>query len=684
MTLWRAQFEPKTAHELVVNKSKINEIKKFLENSFIETRSNYKKNNILIISGPSGSGKTSLLRCLCNSLSIHILEWESTNNNEGLGSSFYRFIFNSIVFSSNSIKKKTLVLIKDLPLTLVQYNPQILLEIRHLLSKRTECMLYSIPIVFIGSESKVERQFLKLLLPGEFDVFSESLSTNRNMFIKLVKLNPIPLTIIKSRLRHILKNKKAITESYEDILDEIVQASCGDLSHAISQLQFYFENGRNQLKNRSENMELESKVKQVSMKRTNRINDCEEVQSFLLGARFSGKEPIYNVFRIIGKILYNKREQSTHESNLQKFIDTPAKRSNKNGSFSNMQIYDINFTEKYKISDLRNFNFCEGFGDYNSGNFLMTNINPCKGKLSFDLEDLLYYSGVDDNTLILLLQENFIPFIGSSLDMIMCSDIFSWSDINAKYLMNCESCSAQILLSCIARTILFFNSEPLNPCSSTNHQQLNELKTGFRNRHFSPLENKGTSQKVAEKINQSTTQQKKSVFRWHPKKPRYKIFLSDMENFREAYRNCVNRSVPSINTLKIAVYLLFHNSLFTEILPYVHYLPILERKVNSLNNSHFIELVNFNNNWSKYNKYISNIQISTNELYVNFEDSSKLYNFGNSCIGGYCDYLTDEQLVSILETYEVETQKDSNLKTTSNESGDFDSCSDDPIDDNFN
>ncbi|OII74138.1 RAD24 RF-C activator 1 AAA+ ATPase [Cryptosporidium ubiquitum] len=697
MSLWTNEFEPKTAHELLVNKSKIIEVKSFLDNSFIRIDlSQSLRKNILVIFGPNGAGKTTILRCLCNN--IKIIKWDPpTALNEGIGASFYRFIFNSLFFSKASSNEKVLILIKDLPFTLLQHNTQILIEIRLFLSKMILNPSLTIPIVFIASEDRNDRQFLKLLLPGELDVYNETCADKKlSGKIKIVRLNPIPSTVIKSKLKYILKFKRILVgRNEENLIERIVQTSNGDLYHAVSQLQFHFGESKDIcMKNNTQNLSFKSELSFSGKKRSNDLNNHDQhSQSLYKTFNNFGKEPMYNVFRTIGKILYNKREEDTNKFKPEYIPITYTKRTKMNSEF--LDIYDnrVGLTQYVNIEKDSNCkNYCEGFKDL-CEHFFSSHIiqeDSLKGQLSFDLEDLLLYSGVEDNSLILLLQENYIPFIGNCMDTIFCSDIFSWSDIYTKDL-NSDNFSSSILVSCIARTILYFNSKPLNPCSS-DYQTQDNIKAGFSRSQSSLWKKQECIQNGKFKMNNLVDKLKKTKFKWHPKKPAFKTFISNLEILKEDYKNLVEKCLPSFTEKDNYIYLLCNKSVFTEIFPYLSYFFVSKNISFTLNSTINNELVIFLNNWNKYSKYIPTSQLNFKDnTGVGLGNGPKLYCYDQNFNTSYCEYLSDEQLVSILETCDVENLQSNptvnncfelrNLNCSNNDIHNSISSSDESVDD---
>ncbi|KAH8741072.1 RAD24/Rf-C activator 1 AAA ATpase [Cryptosporidium ryanae] len=695
MSLWTKEYEPLTAQELVVNKTKVLEISDFLADAFNKGNDEVYKRSVLIISGPNGCGKTTLLRCICKKMNINILEWETPFGlKEGLGTSFFRFITNLTFFSSFRTEPNGLILIKDFPNTLIQYNKQILDEIKHFLSNSNQAQQFKVPIVFISTESREDRNFLKLILPGNFDILEDKtkpiIKQNfRNIKIKLVKLNPIPSTVLRTTLKKILKQGNIHIGGSEDyLIEQVCHASNGDMSHAINLLQFLFiENHKKSTKKNIiggfniPSSQISKKRSKLFLKITDDVHS-DEKNRFLFG-----KEPTYNIFRTIGKILYNKREKIDNNfSSVEKFDRLNKKQ--KNEEFLGTCFTDSNSVNMNRYISEKIFYF-KGFEG--SDKPLIDSIEDGiklinRGKVSFDLEDVLIHSGNDEETLILFLQENYIPFIGNCIDLIKCSEIFSWSDyiLSSKLLPNNEDHLHLLVLSCISRTILYFNSIPVNPCSTNSKTQTDE-KVGFTNKFLPKRKNcLNNSIYLNNEENFSRSSSIKSVFRWHPKKPFYKTFVSDSKNIKENFQILINENMHFNTNINTINYFSFNKTLFVDIFPYLNY--IFMQNNNKLGNlsPHFNHrFLSFARDSSRYTKHVLlSHELLVNELNVNSDNNI------DTVIG---EYLSDEQLVSILETCEADIYDLLESKTQNTCSLNIkDRCglensvsSDDSIDDNF-
>jgi cell cycle checkpoint protein len=78
---WQYKYTPKSTEELAVNKSKVQQVRKWLEDVFHGAS----KRRLLILTGPAGAGKTATMECLSKELGFDLLEWRNpTTNADGL------------------------------------------------------------------------------------------------------------------------------------------------------------------------------------------------------------------------------------------------------------------------------------------------------------------------------------------------------------------------------------------------------------------------------------------------------------------------------------------------------------------------------------------------------------------------------------------------------------------------
>lgn len=76
---WPERYAPRTTAELAVNKSKVAEVRRWLQD--VMDRSS--RQRMLVLNGPSGSGKTATMEALAKELGFGILEWRNPSSTTG-------------------------------------------------------------------------------------------------------------------------------------------------------------------------------------------------------------------------------------------------------------------------------------------------------------------------------------------------------------------------------------------------------------------------------------------------------------------------------------------------------------------------------------------------------------------------------------------------------------------------
>lgn len=86
---WPEKYAPKTIDQLAVNKSKVAQVRTWLEQVLFGRSSK----RLLVLKGPAGAGKTATLECLSKELGFDLLEWRNPSSNDSGhdGASFSSF-----------------------------------------------------------------------------------------------------------------------------------------------------------------------------------------------------------------------------------------------------------------------------------------------------------------------------------------------------------------------------------------------------------------------------------------------------------------------------------------------------------------------------------------------------------------------------------------------------------------
>ncbi|CAL8073263.1 unnamed protein product [Calicophoron daubneyi] len=285
--LWIEKFEPQSELDLTVHRDKVRELAGIL-NDLFSAKLATTGGQILVISGPSGSGKTVTLRALLRARSlarpspVKLVEW----NDESLGpddfSQLEDFViqvgrYGAVIESGDSdIGKPYAILLKNLPTSIADSVPRFHRLLRlHRTRAQPSCLL----VLVISSSSSAMEGMLpeRLLCPP---------SLRDELGIRRVEFNPVaPSLVLKALLRITVAegNQPGVRALPRTALQQLSHECGGDLRTAVNQLQFQMKSGWN--------------------KYTMAVDAHRDIG--------------LQLFRVLGKILYCKREEdSQHSKNV--------------------------------------------------------------------------------------------------------------------------------------------------------------------------------------------------------------------------------------------------------------------------------------------------------------------------------------------------------------------------------
>ncbi|EKX74022.1 hypothetical protein BEWA_040600 [Theileria equi strain WA] len=281
--------------------------------------------NVCILKGQTGSAKMSTIKLLCNNCGLKIIEYDPFDvsavcrpeEHDSAISSLVSFLEtatsrsglkmtkNSLTFSSGSLacplvlgsrkikrlkctsenanaesntsnSEPHLILVSDLPRTILTSKSSSLYEIQYLLKSivngQSTHNEKTYPLLICVNNSAEDTMILKRILPNNYTKHPKCLNLN---------LKNISKTKMKSLLKLDKKFQRFDSHFNSLLLDYVANISSGDIRYAFNNLRFYLSNSKDQ--------------------GSNTISQFDTLKAHML------ERNIFNTFGLLGRVLYNKR-----------------------------------------------------------------------------------------------------------------------------------------------------------------------------------------------------------------------------------------------------------------------------------------------------------------------------------------------------------------------------------------
>ena len=336
---WTQVYAPQTLDELAVHPKKVADVRAWLEG--VVSGKLYQR--FLVLKGPAGAGKTTTIHQLAKKLDLKILEWHNPDIREhgtaeyvSASSQFADFLSRAgrfprldlvssdgrTVDPSDSpeidLSSNRLVLLEEFPglsgssdNALQSFRSQILQYLASSLSHSTHDRTSApTPLVLVVSES------------GSYSSDSNDSMTAHRLLGKeilhhpgtgVIEFNPVAPTIIAKALKLILQKHTRLTGRAQPLGSTIIErlSEIGDIRNAVSTLEYVHTHAVPDAAAALRAESKGSKGKSLAAKRTKSkattVHEHDERTMSLISSR----ENTLGLFHAVGKVVYNKREESS-------------------------------------------------------------------------------------------------------------------------------------------------------------------------------------------------------------------------------------------------------------------------------------------------------------------------------------------------------------------------------------
>lgn len=338
---WTQNYAPVDLEELAVHPKKVADVREWLEGVFSRSR----HQRLLVLKGPAGVCKTSTVRLLSKALNTTILEWHNPDVSDfnatdyvSLSAQFADFLTRAGCFhrlemvsllssvvpqklgTPDDALGKRLVLVEDLPnvagsssFALQNFRSQLVQYLASSVSSRDTNAPDPIPLVLVISES-----LLSASDSGDSLTVHRLLGRDilRHPAVTIIEFNPVAPTIIAKALKLALQKHTRATGRAQLVSSSVLQrlAEIGDVRNAISTLEYIHANGvlQDQSSVSADSGPRKSRHKPPKAVKTKQSQSTEDDKAAI--SLIALRESTLGLFHAVGRLLYNKRSDSTEQT----------------------------------------------------------------------------------------------------------------------------------------------------------------------------------------------------------------------------------------------------------------------------------------------------------------------------------------------------------------------------------
>lgn len=320
--LWIEKYAPKSVSDLAVRKDKLGTVRDWISRAMTGLAKGIAgTKRMLIITGPCGAGKTAMIKVLANELGAELCEWtdpcqyiwKDADENimvpyESRMKKFRQFMIRSERLGSLSTENhaasplKRLILLEQLPYAHDSTQRNAFNDVM-----KEFLATSSFPLVFILSDENFGKTSVN-------KVFTHEVVTSP--YVHMIHVNPVVTSTMARVLKSIIMKESLAVPA--EMLERIVENSCGDLRGAINALQFYSlkdyrptEEGSEDEYDSSKRKTKKGAKKKKAKKKAKALRSAGKGASSKFGSMIGSRDMSYNLFRALGKICYNKRLETS-------------------------------------------------------------------------------------------------------------------------------------------------------------------------------------------------------------------------------------------------------------------------------------------------------------------------------------------------------------------------------------